>query len=66
MVKPKFLAASQKWSMMGCRASSVWVRRVQLSANSSSVLSSYMIFKCKETPKVEQTAICLETDVDAI
>ena len=44
MVRQKFLAASEKWLTMCCKASSVWARRVQLSANSSSVMSSSMIF----------------------
>ena len=34
MVRPKFLTASEKQLMMCCKASSVWVRRAQSSANS--------------------------------
>ena len=37
MVRPKFLAASEKRLTICCRASSVWARRAQSSANSSSV-----------------------------
>ena len=44
MVMLKFLAASDKQLVMCCRASSVWVRRAQWSANSSSVMSSSMVF----------------------
>ena len=39
MVRLTFLAASKKRLTMSCRASSVWARRAQLSANSSSVMS---------------------------
>ena len=38
MVRPKFLAASKKQLTMCCMASSMWVRRAQSSANSSSVI----------------------------
>ena len=44
IVRLKFLAASGKWLTMFCRASSMWMRRVQSSANSSSVMSSLMVF----------------------
>ena len=44
MVRPKFLAASEKWLKMCCKASSMWVRGAQSSANSSSVMSSSMVF----------------------
>ena len=44
MVRLKFLAASEKRLTMCCKASSVWARRAQLSANSSSVMSSSMVF----------------------
>ena len=44
MVRPKFLAASEKRLTMCFRASSVWARRAQSSANSSSVMSSSIVF----------------------
>ena len=67
MVRPKFLAALEKRLTMCCRASSVWARRAQSSANSSSVMSSSIGFRaCEETPKVEETAVCSETDVDDV
>ena len=44
MVRPKFLAASEKRLTMCCKAFSVWARRAQSSANSSSVMSSSMVF----------------------
>ena len=42
MVRSKFLAASEKRLTMCCRAPFVWARRAQLSASSSSVMSSMM------------------------
>ena len=44
MVRPKFLAATEKRLTMCCKASSVWVRRVLSPAKSSSVMSSSMVF----------------------
>ena len=43
MMRLKFLAALEK-CLMRCRASFMRVRRVQSSANSSSVMSSLMVF----------------------
>ena len=40
MVRPKFLATSEKRLTTWCWVSSVWARRAQSSANSSSVMSS--------------------------
>ena len=40
----KFMAASEKRLTKCCRASSVWARRAQSSANNSSVMSSTMGF----------------------
>ena len=63
------LQTSEKQLVMCCRASSNRVR-TQLSANSSSVivinefLNGFHV--CEKMPKVEQTAICSETDADAI
>ena len=45
-VRLKFFAASEKVLTMCCRASSVWARRAQSSANSSSVMSFSMVFVC--------------------
>ena len=44
MVRPKFLAASEKWLTMYCRASSMWTKRAQSSVSSCSVMSSSMVF----------------------
>ena len=44
IVRPKFLAASEKRLTMCCRASSVCARRALSSANSSSVMSSSRVF----------------------
>ena len=44
MVRPKFLAASEKRLTMCCKASSVRSKSDQSSANSSSVMSSSMVF----------------------
>ena len=44
MVMSKFMAASEKRLTKCCRASSVWARRAQSSANNSSVMSSTMGF----------------------
>ena len=61
------MAASEKQLTMCYRASSVSVRRAQSSANSSSVMSSSLVFvHARRLPKVEKTAVCLETDVDAV
>ena len=57
VVRPKFLAALEKQLTMCCKASSVWVRRMQF-------LDGFCA--CKETLKVEETAVCLETAVDAV
>ena len=64
MVRLEFLAASEKWLTMCCRASSVCVRRAQSSSNSSSEFLDGF-HACDEMPKVEETAICSETGVDA-
>ena len=60
MVRPKFLAALEKW-LMFCKTSSVWTRRAQSSANSSSVMSSSMVFvrtrrgkRLKRLPSVQK------------
>ena len=68
MVRPKFLAASEKRLTMCCKASSMWARRVQSSANRSSVMSQFFnsFCACEETPRVEHTSVCSEMDVDAV
>ena len=43
MVRPMFLAASEKRLTMCFKAFSVWARKVQSSANSSSVMISSMV-----------------------
>ena len=67
-MRPKFLAASEKRLTMCCKSSSVWARRAQSSANSSSISDEFLdgFRACEETPKVEDTAVCSETDVDAV
>ena len=52
--------------MMCCRVSFVWMRRVQSSEQqlSNEFLNGFRA--CKEMLKVEHTAVCLKTDVDAI
>ena len=62
-MRPKFLAASEKRLTMCCKSSSVWARRAQSSATNSSVDG---FRACEETPKVEETAVCSETDIDAV
>ena len=42
----------------------MWARRAQSSANSDEFLDGFRA--CEETPKVEETAVCSETDVDAV
>ena len=44
MVRPKFFVASENGLTMCCRASSLWARRAQSSANSSSVMSFWVVF----------------------
>ena len=56
MVRPKFFVASENGLTMCCRASSLWARRAQ----------SSRFRACEKTPKVEETAVCSETDVDAV
>ena len=53
---------------MCCKTSSVWARRAQSSANSSSISDEFLdgFRACEETPKVEVTAVCSKTDVDAV
>ena len=63
MVRPKFFAASERRLTMFCWASCVWARRAQSSATNSSVDG---FRACEETPKVEETAVCSETDIDAV
>ena len=48
---------------MFCWASCVWARRAQSSATNSSVDG---FRACEETPKVEETGVCSETDVDSV
>ena len=66
MVRPKFLAALEK-RLTCCRSSSVWSRRAQSTANSSSAhefLDGFRAFE--ETSKVKETAVYSETDVDVV
>ena len=42
----------------------MWARRAQSSANSDEFLDGFRA--CEETPKVEETAVCSETDVDDV
>ena len=45
----------------------MWARRAQSSANSRSAIgSSFVLRACEETLKVEETAVCSKTDVDAV
>ena len=62
MVRPKLLAASEKRLTMSCKASSVWARRAQ--QLSDEFLDG--LRACEKTPEVEETAVCSETDVDAV
>ena len=49
---------------MCCKASSVWARFVSKQQLSDELLDGFRAFE--ETPKVEETAVCSETDVDAV
>ena len=63
MVRPKFLAASEKRLTMCCTASSVWARRARSLANSSSEMSSSIVFvRAWRRRRLKR----LKTDVDAI
>ena len=44
MVRPKFLAASEKRLTVCCKASPVWAKRARSSANSSSVVNFSVVF----------------------
>ena len=57
--RPNIFAAPEKQLAMCCRASSVWARRAQSSASSSSVMSSSKMIVCAHT-------VHTETDVDVI
>ena len=64
MVRPKFLAASEKRLTMCCKASSVWARFVSKQQLSDELLDGFRARE--EPPKVEETAVCSETDVNAV
>ena len=66
MVRPKTFAASEKRLTICCRASSVWARRVQSSANSSSVMSSSMVFVRARRRRRLNTAVCSEIHVAVV
>ena len=67
MLRPKFLAASEKRLAVCCRVSffvggkGAVVSKQQLS---DEFLDGFRA--CGEMPKVEETAVCSETDVDAV
>ena len=66
MVRPKFLAALEKQLTMCCRASSMWVRKTVISKQqlSDEFLDGFHVFR--EMPKIKETAVCSEADVDAV
>ena len=67
MVRPKFFAASEKRLTMCCKAFFVWARRAQSLANSSSVMSSSMVFVCaRRRRRSNRLPSVRKSDVDAV
>ena len=67
MVRPKFLAVSENQLTMCCKVSFVWGEKgavVSKQHLSDEFLGGFR--SCEETPKVEETAVCSETDVDVV
>ena len=67
VVRLKFLAALEKQLTVCFRASSMWGEKDAVASKqqlSDEFLDGFLA--CEETPKVEETAVCSETDVDAV